>query len=1150
MMSSQKKESKRVTGKFVDFAGERFYQIGNVDAMSPFFISLVSSADHWLFCSSNGGLTAGRCSPEQALFPYVTVDKIYDSPNHTGSRSVFRVTNEKKEIRIWEPFNSFCDGIYALTRNLYKNTLGNRICYEEFNQDLQLVFRCTWETSDTYGFVRSCELLNMSTQSLHINMLDGMVNILPAGTPRFLQTNASYLVDAYKWNELDQITGLGVYALYSGITDRPEPFEVLRASTVFCLGLDNRKTLLSSRQIERFRHEGNVEQEAFQRGVRGAYLVNTSFKLSAGTQKAWTMVADVEQSQSDVVSLQLDLRDPLSLKKKLEISIAHGDESLSCIMARADGFQISRSEDTAVHHYANALFNVLRGGIFYDGYSIPLADLVSTIAHFNRALVHKAEKIFSALPEKVTHAEIMSVVRDSGDMQLERLCNEYLPITFGRRHGDPSRPWNVFEIKIKDHAGQPLLSYQGNWRDIFQNWEALGFSYPEFIEQMIAKFVNASTIEGYNPYRISKEGIDWEVEDPKDPWSSIGYWGDHQIIYLLKLLELSSQFHPDRLQELLYRDVFSYANVPYRIKSLKDLVKNSKDTVFFDQVLADQIDARVREIGADGKLVLDKAGCVYQVNLIEKLLVPLLSKLGNMVVGGGIWLNTQRPEWNDANNAIVGQGLSMVTLYYLRRYIVFFQQLLRGGEAATQLSIEVSDWLLETLNELTVVRPFIGKGRIHEGLRYRTLLALGEAASRYRLRVYHHGFSGRKPVDTESIFNLLEHALAVVEHSINVNKREDGLYHSYNTMILKRESLTVDMLYPMLEGQVAILSSGALSAKQCIEVLEALFASDMYCSSRDSFMLYPDRSLPTFLEKNIIEQAKVEDISLLRILLDTGDEEIVLRDAKGRIRFNAEIINADELIKRLNSMRSRYGMQVDKSLEAVVSLYAEVFKHQEFTGRSGGMFGFEGLGCIYWHMVSKLLLAVQENFFWAIQQGADNATLQRLGQLYYRVRQGIGFNKSPQEYGAFPTDPYSHTPKHIGAQQPGMTGQVKEEVLTRFGELGVRVQSGKVMFWPGLLRNCEFTDSSKPFRYLDVDSNWQELTVPAGALAFTWCQVPILYQLDDTEAPLLTINWDDGTQTNQSGYTLSAEHSGELFRRSGRIRGLHLMIDPKTLFAA
>ena len=38
--------------------------------------------------------------------------------------------------------------------------------------------------------------------------------------------------------------------------------------------------------------------------------------------------------------------------------------------------------------------------------------------------------------------------------------------------------------------GSKILDYEGNWRDIFQNWEALAHSYPEFIESMIHKFLN------------------------------------------------------------------------------------------------------------------------------------------------------------------------------------------------------------------------------------------------------------------------------------------------------------------------------------------------------------------------------------------------------------------------------------------------------------------------------------------------------------------------------------------------------------------------------------------------------------------------------------------------------------------------------------
>jgi len=213
------------------------------------------------------------------------------------------------------------------------------------------------------------------------------------------------------------------------------------------------------------------------------------------------------------------------------------------------------------------------------------------------------------------------------------------------------------------------------------------------------------------------------------------------------------------------------------------------------------------------------------------------------------------------------------------------------------------------------------------------------------------------------------------------------------------------------------------------------------------------------------------------------------------------------------------------------------------------MFGFEGLGCIYWHMVSKLLLSVQENFFSALEQDAGDATCRRLGSLYYRVREGIGFNKTPGEYGAFPTDPYSHTPGHGGARQPGMTGQVKEEILSRFGELGLRVAGGQVNFEPALLRTCEFTSGARRFRFLDVDGQWQTIEVPVSGLAFTWCQVPIVYRLRDG-LPALTITWKDGSTQVLPALSLPAEPSSELFRRSGQVRQISVEFPAQALLGS
>ncbi len=1136
-----------VTGEFVTLAGERYYAIRNVDNMAPFFISVVSDSDHWMFIASTGGLTAGRISPETALFPYINVDCIYESTPHTGSKTLLRTTVDG-ETYAWEPFNQEHNGRYQLSRNLYKNTLGNKLLFEEINHDLQLSFRYSWASSDKYGFVRQSEIHNLNDTERTLEILDGLQNILPAGTPRFTQTNTSYLVDAYKWNELDSHTGLAMFTLFSGITDRAEPAESLRATTVFALGLSDQKILLSARQIDRFRQGLSVEQETQTRGVRGAFWLNTTLKLAAKSDHVWRMVANLEQSQSETVALQAQLADPEKLSVSIDESIVAGSDALSRIMASGDAFQLSAEETVSVHHYANVQFNVMRGGIFDEQYQIDRDDFSATIKLFNQQLFSRHQYVIQQLPEKLDYSQLLAEVQQQNDPQLLRLCYEYLPITFGRRHGDPSRPWNQFAIKLKDEQGNRLLSYQGNWRDIFQNWEALMLSYPEFIENVIATFVNASTMDGYNPYRITKEGIDWEVEEPDDPWSYIGYWGDHQIIYLQKLLELSQQFHPQRLKKLLQQANFSYANVPYKIKPFAALLENAKSTVVYDHELADQIDARVASMGADGKLVVDADGQVYQVNLTEKLLVPLLSKLGNLVVGGGIWLNTQRPEWNDANNALVGQGLSMVTMYYMRRYTLFLKKLLTEQVGVVSLTREVSQWLTDTAQVLEDISLAIASGPINAEQRYQFLVGVGEAASRYRQTIYHQEvLSGGQLHELDAIHKLLDNALNIIDHSIQYNQRKDGLYHAYNVLSFEDARVNIDPLYLMLEGQVAALSSGAIPPKAAVKVLETLFDSAVFRPDQNSFLLYPDRDLPGFLEKNQLPTAGVTALPLLTALISEGNCQVIEQDLTGCYRFNGDIHNGDDLNHALDVLIEEHGDKLEIIRKPLQKLYESVFNHKAFTGRSGGMFGFEGLGSIYWHMVSKLMLTVQENFFAARSQ-ADDATAKQLGDLYYRVREGIGFNKTPEDYGAFPTDPYSHTPKHIGAQQPGMTGQVKEEMMARFAELGIRVSEGEINFDPYLLRPCEFIDTVKVFRFLDVHNQWQEFDVPENGLAFTWCQLPLVYRICESQSPALTVTLANGDSLSLTDLRLPADLAEAVFTRNGFIEKLELTITSEQLF--
>ena len=157
---------------------------------------------------------------------------------------------------------------------------------------------------------------------------------------------------------------------------------------------------------------------------------------------------------------------------------------------------------------------------------------------------------------------------------------------------------------------------------------------------------SASTADGYNPSRVVRDGFDWDTLDPDDAWTYIGYWGDHQIIYLLKLLEASHKHHPGKLFSLLNKEIYTYANVPYKIKPYSEILEDHNNTVDFDFELNQHVNMRVEKIGTDGKFIQDRNGKIYHVSLLEKLLVPMLVKFSNYIPQAGIWMNTQRPEWN------------------------------------------------------------------------------------------------------------------------------------------------------------------------------------------------------------------------------------------------------------------------------------------------------------------------------------------------------------------------------------------------------------------------------------------------------------------------------------------------------------------------
>ena len=1139
------------TGEFVALDGEAYYRIRAYHRLDPFLMSLPSDTDLWMFVASGGGLTAGRVDADGSLFPYRTVDQLHDAHHHTGPVTLIQLTLASGDRIHWEPLAAANDENPAVERNLYKNTLGNRLVFEEIHHDLKLAFRYRWSACDEFGWVKTATLTSHRDAPVRLALLDGLRNVLPFGAPLSLYQHSSNVVDAYKVTEADPATGLCTFSLTAGITDRAEALEVLRANTVWCLGLPRFQVHLSGEAVAAFRHGRSAPAEHVLKGGRGNYLVTSSLLLEAGESLRWHVVGDVGLDHVRIAALRRRLGEEGDLADQLEAGLGRASESLRRIVGSADGLQLSAHPEVCAHHFASVLFNSMRGGVFLRDHDVPVADFADFLRVRQRAVAARHQPLLAALPSLVTAREIRDRARLTGDADFRRLSHEYLPLYFSRRHGDPSRPWNRFSIRARDRTGARELNYEGNWRDIFQNWEALGTAFPGFLPHFVAKFVNASTVDGFNPYRIARDGVDWETVSPDDPWSNIGYWGDHQIVYLLRLLEALDRYHPDALGEMMGEEIFSYAEVPYRIKPYADLVRDPSATIVYDDACAARIAARVAGRGTDGKLLTAPDGSVHHVNLFEKLLVPALSKLSNLILDAGIWMNTQRPEWNDANNALGAGGVSVVTLCHLRRYLAFLDRRLAAlppGELS--VSREIAAWFDRIASVLERERGLLAAARLDPRDRRRLLDLLGSAFSDYRQAVYARGFSGKTGLAVSRAVALCRTALAYIDWGIAANRRPDGLFHTYNLLDIAagEEGIAVVRLPLMIEGQVAALDAGVLAPEEALDLLRRLFASPLYRPDQRSFMLYPERQLPGFMARNAVPAARVEAIPLLRDLLAAGNPALLARDAEGVHRFRGDFTRAADLEAALDDLgrQDAWAVATARDRAAILDLFEDVFRHKSYTGRSGVMYAYEGIGCIYWHMVAKLLLATQD-----LVMGADRDRLappvrDELAKMYYRIRAGLGYEKTVAEFGAFPTDPYSHTPARGGAKQPGLTGQVKEEILTRAGELGIRVERGGVRFEPRLLRADEFLGRPDVFHYHDRQGQARSLALSFGQLAFTVCQVPVVYARG-ADQPWLRVVFADGTTAQRTGNRLDADLGAELFARTGRIERIQVGIPDHDL---
>ena len=114
-------------------------------------------------------------------------------------------------------------------------------------------------------------------------------------------------------------------------------------------------------------------------------------------------------------------------------------------------------------------------------------------------------------------------------------------------------------------------------------------------------------------------------------------------------------------------------------------------------------------------------------------------------------------------------------------------------------------------------------------------------------------------------------------------------------------------------------------------------------------------------------------------------------------------------------------------------------------------------------------------------------------------------------------------------------------MLTRFGELGVRINHGSLSFHPVLLDRIELAQQPMAFECHDVNGKARRLEIQKGMLAFTLCQVPVVYEKVSGNE-WIRIEFADGSLEEVVGHALTRELSRDLFNRTGRINSLRVGI--------
>jgi len=660
--------------------------INNYNSLNPFSNFLPSIAGvwgipFWVFYANRGQgiLSFGLKDKDHSVSEFFPANKAYSFNQFLGFRTFLKINKDT----YYEPFRVNSENKREEQMIIKSSSFKIKDTNRRYGLNT-LVKYFTLPNTFVGGLVRAVTFKNTSKKKIDLEILDGLTRIIPFGAANVFLKEMSRTLEAWMQSSINNNTAIFrlvvdpkdvsqtryieganfVHSFYGATNKKVYPSLIVDPSCIF--HQDTSYSLPLGFLDKNFK--SSIRQ--VMRGKTPCAFSHFKLSLMPGEEKTLYSVFGSSFQMELIRKMAKELNKEFLDKKEKE-----NEEIIENI--KNNVFCVSSSPQLDSYVKQTYLDNVLRGGHPYS-------------------------------------------FKDSLSEQADGRGIYYI---FSRKHGDPERDYNYFQL---------LPSYfsegEANYRDINQNRRMDLFFNPLLGSKNVIYFLNFLKINGFNPLRIKGEKLFFEknkarailkqfnikdqritnlmvrgfylgelfsliaednikvdkkeeftktiiVEAKREPQAhhGEGYWIDHWR-YNLDLIDNFLYFYPDKLKELFIDTKFCFWDDEFKIKNRSTRYHLKSGKVYQGESVEVSREKReaLRNRSRFKNFLRTKSGKVYHTNLISKLLIVILNKAATLDPDGiGIEMEADKPGWCDSLNGLPALfGSSLTETFELKRAVL------------------------------------------------------------------------------------------------------------------------------------------------------------------------------------------------------------------------------------------------------------------------------------------------------------------------------------------------------------------------------------------------------------------------------------------------------------------------------------------------